>query len=157
MLRYGALRSALVLILFLTGCDRMWPAPSAPQPLPSPTDSWSLSLTQSGGIAGVSLKVQVSSDGQLSAEDHRSGRTVRQTLPPETVAHLAAIYSSGLLLTPQPRNSGCADCFIYNLEMSSGGRVVHIVADDTTMDSSGAGELIRLLRLLRDNALKSQP
>jgi hypothetical protein len=133
------------------------PSPAAPQPLPSPADSWIMTLTQSGGLAGVSLNVTVSSDGQLTAVDQRSGRTVTQSLPSETVVKLADMYSAIALITPTVGHSNCADCFTYTLRVSSGSRVVDVKADDTTLDASGAADLVRLLRQLRDEALKSQP
>jgi hypothetical protein len=148
---------SLVLMTLASACGPARLEPSGPQPLPSPTQSWTLSLTQSGGLAGVSLKVTVSSDGQLTAEDQRTGRIVTQRLSPDVLARLAALYSSDLQVVRQPAPSACADCFTYDLEASSGGTVKRIHADDTTLDASGAAELIRMLQRLRDDALKSQP
>ncbi len=133
------------------------PSPADPQPLPSPTGSWTMTLTQSGGFAGVSLKVTVSSDGQLTAEDVRSGRTISKQLPPETMTKLAELYQASAPVTSQHVNSNCADCFLYDLQISSGGHIVTVKADDTTLNASGAADLVRLLRQLRDEALKTQP
>jgi hypothetical protein len=148
---------ALALIVVTSACGPAQLQPSYPQPLPSPSGSWSLSLTQSGGIAGVSLKVTVSSDGQLTAEDQRSGKTVTQTLPPDTMAKLAALYSAVAVSTPQSPKSGCADCFLYHLELNSGDKALSLKFDDTTLGGSGAEQLIHFLQQLRDAALKSQP
>ena len=148
---------ALVLVGVTSACGPAQLQPSYPQPLPSPSGSWDLSLAQSGGIAGVSLKVTVSSDGQLTAEDARSNRSVTQTLPPDTMAKLAALYSAVALSTPQSPHSGCADCFLYDLELNSAGKALSFKFDDTTLGGSGVEELIHFLQQLRDAALKSQP
>lgn len=151
------MRLTFVLMALASACGPAQLEPSGPQPLPSPTQSWTLSLTQSGGFAGVSLKVTVSSDGELTAEDQRSGRIVTQRLSPDVLARLAAMYSSDLPQIRQPAPSMCADCFTYDLEASSGGTLARIHADDTTLDASGAADLVHLMQQLRDKALKGQP
>ena len=157
MLKTALPRTALALIALLTACARPFPAPSQPQPLPSPAADWSMSMTQSGGFAGVHLTVEVTSDGRPKAEDQRSGRTVTQAVPPATLARLGQLYSGLSLVTPNAPRSGCADCFNYDLRANSGGRVVQVQADDTTLTDSGAAELISLLQQLRDAALRTQP
>jgi hypothetical protein len=147
--------ASLAITIFLAACGPAELRPAGPQPLPSPSDSWSVSLTQSGGFAGVLLKVQVSSDGQLVAEDSKSGRSVTQHLPPETLAKLASMLSTVFLATPGSPHTGCADCFLYDLDISSGASAVHTRLDDTMLAASGAEELIRLLAQLRDSALKN--
>ncbi len=148
---------SLALMILGSACGPARLEPADPQPLPSPTGSWTLSLTQSGGIAGVSKKVEISSDGELTAQDLRTGRSVTQTLSQETMARLTDLYIPLMFVTPQSPPSACADCFIYDLSVSAGGRVVNVHADDTTVAASGATELIALLRQLRDEALRSQP
>jgi hypothetical protein len=157
MFKYGLLRTVLALITFLTACGRLLPASSGSQPLPSPGQEWAIKLTQSGGIAGVHKTVEVSSDGQLKAEDQRSGSSISQTLPPEATAELIGLLSKASVVTAAAPHSGCADCFIYDLEVTSGGKSTAIRADDTTLDASGAAELIAFLQQLRDRALKSAP
>lgn len=147
----------LVLMSLVSACGPARLEPAGPQPLPSPAQSWTLSLKQSGGVAGVSLEVTASSDGQLTAKDNRSGRSVMQRLSPTELAQLTALYSADVPVIRQPGPSGCADCFVYDLEASSSGKVTSLRADDTTLDASGAGELVRLMQHLRDAALKSQP
>ncbi len=146
----------LASVLFLSACAPLAASPE-PQPLPSPADPWTMTLTQSGGFIGVMLKVEVSSDGQLKAEDHRSGRSVTKTLPPETIARLAALRSALFTVAPHTPTPTCADCFLYDLQVTGSGRSMQIRADDTTLAKSGAAELIGALQELRDIALRSQP
>ncbi len=134
------------------------PLPSPSGPVASPADSWHASLDQSGGFAGVQLHVEVSSDGRLTAEDQRSGKKLTKDLDPGTLARLSPLIASVVASSPQaPQRSNCADCFLYDLQVTSGDHSVHVQADDTTLASSGAQELISLLQQLRDGALKNQP
>ncbi len=103
---------SLALAMLLAACGPAELQPAGPQPLPSPSKSWSVTLTQSGGLAGVLLNVQLSSDGQLVADDLKSGRSVTQGLPPETLAKLASMLSTVVVATPESPHSDCADCFL---------------------------------------------
>ncbi len=143
------------LALLLAACGPASLQAQAPQASPSPAKEWTVKLTQSGGFAGVLLTVQVSSDGSLIAENQRAGRSVTQTLAPETTAQVGRYYSQLLQLTPAPQRSGCADCFLYRLEFSAAGRAARLEADDTTLVASGAADLIRLLQKLREDALNA--
>ena len=67
------------------------------------------------------------------------------------------MYSAAAVDTSQRLPSACADCFIYDLQLTSGGKIVQIQADDITLPDSGVAELIRFLRELRDRALRSTP
>ena len=145
----------LFLSLFMSACGPAKPTEVIPQPLPSPTGDWTVTLTQSGGFAGVLLTVEVSSDGQLKAEDQRSQRSVTQMLSPQTMARLRQLISNATVSSgPIPR-SGCADCFIYDLTIASDGNSSQVHVDDTTLNNSGAADLITFLRQLRDNALSA--
>ena len=148
----------LVAMFVLSACSALSPTPAdPPQPLASPADSWAISLTQSGGFIGMMQTVEISSDGQLKAEDQRAGKQVTRTLPPATIARLARMYSSLLGKPAQTVPSVCADCFVYDLQIMNGSARVHMQLDDTSLADSGAGALVSLLQQLRDEALGSQP
>jgi hypothetical protein len=114
-------------------------------------------LTQSGGFAGVLLIVEVSSDGHLNAQDERAQRSVDQTLSGETITRIGELISNTRLPRGVAPSSGCADCFIYDLEIRSDSQVVEGKVDDVTIGDSGAADLIAFLRELRDDALRSHP
>ncbi len=156
MFRIGPFQSILALAVFLAACSPR-SSFSTPQPLPSPGANWSVQLTQSGGFIGVHLTVQVTNDGRLTAEDQRAGRTVTQDLPPGAMANLRHLYSGLTVPTPGPVQSACADCFLYDLRLTSDGQTLQFHADDTTLASSGAAEMIAYLQQLRDSALRSTP
>ncbi len=162
MFNFRLLGTAMILTFFLASCGPAVIVPPAAQPLPSlsgpgasPADSWHISLDQSGGFAGVQLHVEVSSDGRLTAEDQRSGKKLTNDLDAGQLAQLSELAQTVAASSPRsaPRST-CADCFLYDLQVTSGAQSVHVQADDTTLASSGAQELISLLQQLRDSTLK---
>lgn len=152
-----AVRLIFPVLVLLSSCSLLDRKTVTPVPLPSPPAPWTLELTQSGGIAGVQLSVEVTSDGALTATNERSGRTIQQTLPADTLAQLRKLVAALPDSAVAPGPSSCADCFVYTLVLSSPSRNAKISADDTTMSASGAQELISFLRSLRDAALATQP
>ena len=108
---------------------------------------------QTGGFIGISKSVQVSSDGQLLAVDKRSGVSATTQLPLESLAELGKLYSQALGTEPSQQPSACADCFVYDLQLTSDGKTVSIHLDDISLPDSGAEPLINYLRQLRDAAL----
>ena len=164
MFKYRSFGAFLMLALFLAACGpatitppdaQPLPSPSGPQP--SPAGAWDITLSQSGGIAGVQLNVEVSSDGRLTAEDQRSGKKVTKELDAATLEQLSRLVSAITTSTPGSPHSNCADCFLYDLQITSGSQRAHVQADDTTLAASGAQALIGLLQQLRSGALQSQP
>lgn len=144
-------------LVFLSACTAFNRESATVEPLPSPPATWTAELTQSGGIAAVQLSVEITSDGQLRAENTRSGKSVQKTLPPGTLAQVKELIAALPGSPAAPVASSCADCFNYSLTIASAGHTLQVQADDTTIAASGAQDLISLLRSLRDSALASQP
>jgi hypothetical protein len=143
--------------IFLSSCGASKSTKSIPQPLPSPSDKWSVKMTQSGGIAGVLLVVEANSHGQLIVQDQRSQKSISTTLTSQAAAELKnLILNIPATITALPP-SACADCFIYDLEIQSQGRNINIHADDVTIKNSGVGDLITELMSIRNGALKANP
>ena len=141
----------LLLPVILAACS---PAVALPEPLPTLSDDWTVDLTQSGGFAGVHLTVEISADGHLKAQDQRTGKSVEQTLSLETVSRLADLMA-GLKISPDASTyPGCADCFIYDVVIRSGGSISTTRVDDITIGKSGLEELVTFLRKLRNSALE---
>jgi hypothetical protein len=147
----------LVILIFLASCSPAKPIKPTLQPLASPTDQWSIKLTQSGGFSGVLLTVDVSSDGQLIAENQRTHKSVTSNLPPQTISDMKRLILNLQGSTGRGQPSGCADCFIYDLEVRSDGNNIEIHVDDVTIKDSGAQELISTLMRIRDGALQPNP
>ncbi len=143
--------------LFTTGCSAARPNSPAPEALPSPPSTWTIELTQTGGFAGVQLWVEVTSEGQLTARDQRSGRTAIEMLPTDSLAQLRQLVQEAAISESIKPSTSCADCFLYSLALTSDSGTQRMEADDVTLGSSGAQALIAYLRSLRDAALAPKP
>lgn len=150
---------AIVLLgmTFGSACGAVFPFTPVSQSLPSPEGEWTLTLRQTGGFVGVQLQVQVTSAGQLTATDERSGRTATQSLPAQTLGQLRQLMAAVRIPAGGGTPSACADCFIYDLTIKNGSGTMSMHADDLTLAGSGAADLITYLTGLRDSALLSQP
>lgn len=152
-MRAHSLRQLIVTgVLILSACG---PFRAFPGPMPSPMAPWTITLTQTGGFAGVSLRIQVNSYGLMTAQDERSARTVTQAVPADTMSALNGLVAGTELSQKERLPSACADCFIYDLELVTPNGTTRVRADDTTVGDSGAQALIQLLGKMRDQALRS--
>ena len=84
----------LLMTLLITGCG---PA-SMPGPLNTPTTEpsasggdWTIKMTQSGGIMGLSRSIEVSSDGNYTVVDERTNKTVTGELTANELSELNEI------------------------------------------------------------------
>ena len=154
---------ALLTALFITGCSPS----STPEPLKTPTlesiksdlpsldGKWTIKMTHSGGIMGLSRSIDISSDGKYIVVDERSNKTITKKLSANEISKLQEIVSNTeYITTERPVPSGCADCFIYNLEIQGAGKKYSVQVDDISMPNSGLETLIIHLRGLLEAALK---
>jgi hypothetical protein len=70
-----------------------------------------VSFEQSGGIAGVSVTVVVSTTGHVTGDVHSSGPSHR--LRAATLRHLRGLLADARWDRASPGPSHCADCFAY--------------------------------------------
>jgi hypothetical protein len=144
---------AQLLCLILGACAPARPEVSSTPSPPAPVSKWTITLTQSGGLAGVDMSIRVSSDGQLAATDERSGRQVSGQLTPSSIAEIDGLYGGALSVTQTPQPSSCADCFVYDLEIASPDGSTKIHLDDTSLPNAPAEPLVRYLVQLRNETL----
>ena len=148
-------RCATLFALSLFWLSACGPARVFPPPVPTSQNVWSVEFVQTGGFVGVHLVTEISSSGQMTIEDTRTGRTVSKPLSEATIRELGQL----LAITEPGENaqlpSMCADCFLYDLKISSPTGVIRVKADDSTLGQSGALPLIDYLREIRDQALQS--
>jgi hypothetical protein len=149
----------LLILSLLAACA---PASASPQPLPPLEGTWSVKLTQSGGFAGLQRWVSVTSDGAVLASDDRAGAVGSLQLTPAQLADLAALVAQSSVQSPDSYpnasypnrsypNSGCADCFLYYIEIHSGNTRFSAQADDVTLPGSGLEPLVtKLLGLMME-------
>lgn len=150
MFRIKLLKALLFAILF-SGCAQ--PSSSTPYTPPTLEKEWSVKMTLSGGIAGLMRNIEVRSDGSYTVVDERANTSVDGMLAGDELAQLEEMIS--ILEVSAARNpSTCADCFVYDIEILSGGQKMIVSADDVTLGDSGIATLAQFLREIMDSALK---
>ena len=139
-----------VIVILLAGCAK----PSGvTYPPPALEGDWSVRMTLSGGIAGLLQNIEVKSDGRYIVTDERARNIVEGELTAEEIAALEELVST-LEFSAQEIPTGCADCFVYDVEIESGGRKMLVNADDVSLSDSGLGSLVQFLRGIMDSALQ---
>jgi hypothetical protein len=142
----------LVAALWLVSCAA--PEPEITYTAPElETESWSVKLTVSGGIAGIQRNIQVDETGKYTVTDEQAGNTQTGELTDVELAELESLVTGFEFSSPKTP-SMCADCFVYDLEIQSGGKKMLAQADDVNLGDSGMGTLVEFLRGLMDRALQ---
>ena len=141
-----------ICMLFLSGCAST-SAPATPKDeLPTLAGTWTIRMVHSGGIMGLSRSIEVSSEGMYTVTDERAGGTKKGRLSEEELKRLAQLVSS-VQYSPPTGPSGCADCFIYDIEISGAGKPFTARADDVTLSASGLEPLVSALGAIMDREL----
>ncbi len=156
--------------LLLIGCNFVTralpatPAPDSPQPIPTQplpertplpalTGEWTVKLHQTGGIMGLSRSVEISSDGSFTATDERANSKADGILTPTELDDLVSLIQTSEF-QPNTQPYGCADCFIYEIEITSDSGNFTVTVDDVTLGDSGLESLVNMLGKLMDRELK---
>lgn len=134
---------SVLFILLLAACNTT--ADSKSVNLPQLTDAWSIAMTHSGGIAGVSYFIEVIANGKYTVRDDRSGATFTGQLSPAELEKLTRLVNS-TEFSQSLEPHGCADCFIYDIQITSKGEKFSAQVDDITIEKSGLEPLIGALR-----------
>lgn len=153
---------ALIISIALSGCGRATPQP-LPSPRPLPTHqqisdlagAWMVSLQLSGGFAGLSQSIDISSDGTAVAKNERSNKTVKRQLTSDELSQLMTLVKSASLKSPGGGLPVCVDCFNYNIQINSDGGKFTAQFDDVSLPDSGMSSLVKYLRELMDKTLAS--
>lgn len=136
--------------LLVAGCTQPSTITYTP---PALEDDWSVNMTLTGGIAGLMRNIEVKADGSYTVTDKRTGNTATGELTKDELATLEEMIST-LEISTSKNPSACADCFVYEIEILSGGQKMIVSADDVTLGDSGVGALAQFLRGIMDSALK---
>jgi hypothetical protein len=111
-------------------------------------------MQQSGGIMGLSRSVEISSDGKFTATDDRTNQTVEGELSSGELTELhGLVTTANIKPVTQPEQTGCADCFVYALEINGTGKPFSVQLNDITLPESGLESLVLFLRDLMDKSL----
>jgi len=152
----------LIISLFIAGCGQSatpaplnTPATEAPTPtLSAPDIKWTITMNHSGGIMGLMRSIEVSSDGKYTVVDERANKTITGELSADDLSKINELVSAEYTPASKPNGMGCADCFLYDLEIQANGKRVAIKLNDISLPKSGFEPLVSFLRGLMDMALK---
>lgn len=144
--------------LFLTACGAVTEMPlNTAEPgngsLPTLTGSWSITMTHSGGIMGLSRSVQIDSTGIYTVKDDRTEETFKGQLSEEELTALMYAVNSTSYATEKTPH-GCADCFIYDLQILSDTGKFSAQVDDISIEESGLADLVMVLRGIIEREIK---
>ena len=155
--------AVLLIAIGLLGCGAFYSAFPAPTPtvirmpiptailaqpgttLPQLTGNWQITMTLTGGVAGRDQSVEISSSGEMIITDLRTKQETTSQLPADKIASLTKLVASSNYRPPSKPQSGCADCFVYNLEIVSGGEKFQAQLDDISLPDSGLQPLISFI------------
>ena len=114
------------------------------QGLPQLTGNWHISMAQTGGIAGVSRMLEISSSGEMTITDERSNKKNTTQLSADKFAMLKKLVAS-TEYRPITQPMGCADCFIFNLHIENGSEKFQVQLDQVNLPNSGLEPLVGFL------------
>ncbi len=118
--------------------------PTQEKLLPALTGLWQIRLERSGGIAGIGKLLVISSDGKLLLNDIRTNKTSENQLSEDQTKQLVNLLATvryRLISTP----SICADCFIYDLEITNETEKFQVTLNQLDFGNAGLGSLIDFL------------
>lgn len=123
MKKYSYLLLQLILAgLIISSCtEANHAAPTQSQDCSSPAE-WKIDFTRSGGIAGLSQLVAISSNGSVIVQDLQKEEIHESTISPSEVKKIAAMLVQACPFEVKRSNNGCADCFEYTLKVFMDGR-----------------------------------
>jgi len=153
----------VLLSLLIAGCGPL----STPEPLKTPTSEvrastlpaldgeWTIKMTHSGGIMGLSRSIEISSDGKFTVVDERANKTFSGQLSADELSKInEQVTSAEYIPAVKPDGMACADCFIYDLEIQENGKNFAVQLNDISLPNSGLESLVTYLRGLIETALK---
>lgn len=140
----------IVIFAMLLGCSKPSGVTYTP---PALEGNWSVRMTLSGGFDGSLRKIEVKSGGSYVVTDERMKKVFNGGLTEKELGNLDELVSKLKFSAPK-MPTGCADCFIYEVEIESGGRKMIVSADDVSLEESGLGNLVQFLRTIMDRALR---
>ncbi len=139
--------------LLISGCGQA-PVPASTLSSPAPASEWTTRMTHSGGIMGLSRSIEISSDGKFTVVDNRTNKTVTRELSTDKLSTLNELMTA-VEYNPagKPDGTGCADCFVYDLEVRRDGERFAVQLNDISLPNSGFESLVNFLREMIDTAL----
>ena len=114
-------------------------------------DTWRLTFTLSGGIAGLNRQLVVESGGAATAIDAHRNHQVHRKIAREDLSEIERLVAS--LASFEKTADTCRDCLIYAIDLIVQGRTVRIRANDLTLSTSKASALVQTLTRVQQTLL----
>lgn len=142
-------------VLFLSACGSV--SSSTPETakgsLPALAGSWTITMTHSGGIMGLSRSIEVDSTGIYTVKDDRTDQIFTGQLSEEELVDLTNVVKSTSYMAEKMPHV-CADCFIYDLQIRSDSGRFSEQVDDISIEESGLSNLVMTLRGIIEREIK---
>jgi hypothetical protein len=116
---------------------------------------WSLDFTRSGGFAGRTSSLQLSSAGELTILGTGGKPAGKASLTAGELAQIRQVLPAVCAFPAGHQPRMCPDCFTYRLDVRLDGRAYS--AEATDVDLAGLGPLIQALSPLFTKAPTAQP
>ncbi len=112
-------------------------------------------MMHSGGIMGLARSIEISSDGKFKITDERLSTTITGELSSDELSKINELVSTAeFIAISKPDGMGCADCFVYDLEVQRNGDRFSARLNDLNLHDSGLAPLVDHLRGLIDINLR---
>src|SRR6185369_9613707 len=121
--------------------------------VPALSGEWTINLTHSGGIMGLLRSVKVDSTGIYTVKDERSDQKFTGQISKEELANLMDVVNAASYATEKTPH-GCADCFIYDIHITSDDGTFSAQVDDISIEESGLEDLVMALRGIIEREIK---
>jgi len=142
----------LTISMFLAACN-----PATDPNKANSSANWSVSLSFSGGFAGLNRSIELDQAGLAVFMDKKTNSRVEKQvtqLDLQNYAKLVKILPVTEEVKPKPTR--CNDCIHYQLVAAFDGTGKRRVANDLTLGSSDAKELIKNLTMLASEMAKTK-
>lgn len=128
---------------------------NVPEPtnLPPLTNEWTITMNHSGGIMGLSRSIEINSTGNYIVIEHRTNETFTGQLAQNDLDNLIQIVDS-TTFSQNTKPYGCADCFVYDIQIMGTDGKFSAQVDDVTIGESGLEPLVTALRKIIEQELK---
>jgi len=119
-------------------------------------ENWTIDFQQTGGFAGRSLSLRLSSSGQLTVTDEDLGVQVTMEISSEELAQIEQSLVEACPIKTEGPFMIYPDCFLYTLTVSINGGQIQVKASDATLNNTELRTLIGRLSSLLNRELSDQ-
>jgi len=151
----------LVFSVALYACGGVPVSTLEPSPLGTPvstsssacdaTADWTVQFSRSGGIAGFDQSLILQSNGNLTIQSKSPPADVQKSLSTNQLNEITNMLARACPFKMVPNQAGCADCFIYHLDVQMGGQSYVMLATDVTLTEEVRPLIDALGQLLQES------